>query len=195
MDVGSHVALALGCIACLAVSAHAAADEALRDKTLVVWAAPADLDQHGGSALTIDGWQGRFDGIVFAELSPRRWMAGSNGFARTHREQDAWPQETAPADTFVQIAIVYRGSEVEIYRNGEPYAAYALPNPPQAFDGSSVVMFGKRHLDVGLGDQTFGGRIADARIYAEPLDEATLAALEPGEASEPPPWAWWSLFP
>ena len=60
-----------------------AADEVpLTDKTLVVWAAPANLTQSGGTALTVnDTTIDRFDGIVFAELEPQVWMPGSNGFS------------------------------------------------------------------------------------------------------------------
>ena len=67
----------------------------LRDKTLVVWAAPANLEQRGGSALTIDAGQGLFDGIVFGEQTPRRWMPGSEGWRRTQPDQAEWPAETA----------------------------------------------------------------------------------------------------
>jgi hypothetical protein len=37
----------------------------IKDKTLVVWTAPANLQQRGGSALTIDDLNSHFDGIVF----------------------------------------------------------------------------------------------------------------------------------
>ena len=185
--------VAVGLLLCLAVCAQAGAQEPLRDKTLVVWAAPSDLDQQGGSALTIDGWHGKFDAIVFGELTPRRWMPGSNGFARTQREQNDWPAEDAPPDRFVQVAIVYRGNEIEMYRDGEPYAAYTMPSPPETFGPNSVVMFGARHLDVRDTGNSFRGTIKDARIYAEPLDQATIAALVPGEAGEPEPWAWWAF--
>jgi beta-fructofuranosidase len=38
------------------------------------------------------------------------------------------------------------------------------------------------------------GRIQDARIYAKPLDAATIAALVPGQAGAGlKPWAWWSF--
>ena len=40
----------------------------LADKTLVVWVAPANLTQRGGSALTIDDGRDNFDAIVFGEL-------------------------------------------------------------------------------------------------------------------------------
>src|SRR5207247_1035633 len=72
----------------------------LKDKTLVVWAAPANLTQQAGSALTIDDGQAHFDGIVFGEISPRKWMPGSDTFRRTLKEQGSWPDETADAKTF-----------------------------------------------------------------------------------------------
>ena len=60
----------------------------IKDKTLVVWTAPANLSQQGGSALTIDNLAGHFDGIVFGEIAKTKWMAGSNNFQRTEKEQD-----------------------------------------------------------------------------------------------------------
>jgi hypothetical protein len=38
------------------------------------------------------------------------------------------------------------------------------------------------------------GRIRDARVYAQPLDQATVAALQPGKPVEQvEPWAWWDF--
>jgi len=183
----------LACLACILLAAQAIAAEPLRDKTLVVWASPADLQQRGGSALTIDGWHGKFDAIVFGELCPRRWMPGSTGFLRTQREQQDWPAETAAAGTFVQIAVIYRGDRIEMLRDGEAYAAYTMPSPPVEFSPTSVVMFGARHLDVGNPKDSFHGTIQDARVYAEALDRDTIAALRPCDAGGPPPWAWWAF--
>lgn len=161
----------------------------LTDKTLVVWAAPANLAQHGGSALTIDDHQSHFDGIVFAERAPARWMAGSDYHRRTEPKQDAWPAETADAKTTVQIAIVYRGKEVAVYRDGVEYARHAIQQP-QSFGLDSFVLIGPRH--VGNGDH-FAGSIDDARIYACALTAGQIAALRPNEPSEPKPWAWWTF--
>lgn len=74
---------------------HAGDPGVLRDKTLVVWVAPANLAQRGGSALTIDNDRGAFDGIVLGELVPGKWMAGSDTFSRTERNQDSFPAESA----------------------------------------------------------------------------------------------------
>jgi hypothetical protein len=95
--------------------------EPIRDKTLVAWVAPANLTQRGGSALTLDDGLSHFDGIVFGELAPGKWMAGSDLWSRTKKDQAAFPVATADAKTFVQIAIVYRDTEITIYRNGKQY--------------------------------------------------------------------------
>src|SRR5579859_7589186 len=105
----------------------------LVDKTLVVWAAPANLEQRAGSALTLDDRASHFDGIVFGELTARKWMAGSDNFSRTSRKQDSWPEETVRPDEFVQIAVVYRGRQVEMYRDGEAYAQYEMTEEPHSF--------------------------------------------------------------
>ena len=107
-----------------------ASEPNLRDKTLVAWVAPAGLTQRGGSALTIDDVASHFDGIVFGELSPKRWMAGSDFFRRTKQDQAAWPEETADPRSVVQVAIAYKGQEVTIYRNGQRYAQYTMASPP-----------------------------------------------------------------
>lgn len=173
-------------------AAKPAAPPALGDKTLVVWAAPANLEQRGGSALTIDDLASHFDGIVFGELAAKRWTAGSDFLRRTHKEPGAWPAETADAATLVQVAIAYQGKEIAIYRNGERYAAYTMESPPQPFGPHSVVVIGKRHLDQG-DDARFAGSVADARIYDRALTADQVAALKPREPSDPKPWAWWTF--
>lgn len=183
-------------VAAFASATHVstAADEnRLTDKTLVVWVSPANLTQKGGSALTVnDTTADRFDGIVFAELAPRVWMAGSNMFRRTHRAQTDWPEETVAADQFVQVAIVYRGREVVIYRNGQLYARYTMGNEPCAFGPHTGILFGPRHLKQNV--ECFFGRIRDARVYGKPLDRATIAAMRPGEPVDGvEPWAWWDF--
>jgi beta-fructofuranosidase len=186
--------VALPCTALAsALAAQTPPDEPLRDKTLVVWASPRNLTQHGGSALTIDGRHGKFDAIVLGELCPARWMPGSTGFSRTQRDQEAWPQETAAPGEFVQIAIAYRGDTLAMYRNGQAYAAYQMPGPAASFGPDSVMMFGKRHLDVGQPADSFAGTIKDARIYAEALSAEAIAALRPGDPAGPEPWAWFDF--
>ena len=157
----------------------AAGETVLRDKTLVAWVAPANLTQRGGSVLTMDDRQSHFDGIVFGELAPARWMAGSDFHRRTEKKQDGWPAETADANTVVQIAIVYRGNEVTVYRNGREYSRHTIKSA-QTFGADSVVIIGPRHLE-GMQDR-FAGAVDDARIYDRALSTEQIAALKPKPA-------------
>jgi len=160
----------------------------IKDKTLVVWTAPADLQQRGGSALTIDNLDGRFDGIIFGELAPGKWMAGSDHFRRSQKDQEDYPKETAGKKTFVQIAIVYQGRKITIYRNGEKQTSYQIEKP-QTFSTQSIIMFGKRHLDTSA--EWYRGRIDDARIYDKALSTEQIANLKPNQLSDVKPVAWW----
>lgn len=171
----------------------AEAETLLRDKTLVAWVALDTLEQAGGSALTIETADGVFDGIVYGEVLAHRWMPGSNHYLRTDKNQNAWAAETAGPGDCVQVAIVYRGPDITMYRNGEPYAQYTAANPPATFGPHLTVLFGKRHLDAMDRERTLTGRIRDARIYDRPLDRAAIQALRPGQSGELKPWAWWSF--
>ena len=158
----------------------------LLDKTLVAWVAPAHLTQRGGSALTLENSSAHFDAIVYGEIEPGRWMAGSDSHLRSQRQQETWPAESSADDSFIQLAIAYRGREVSIVRNGVPYAHYTMENNPQPFSDRAHVLFGKRHLDVD-GGESFIGRIADARIYDRALDGDAIDALIMGDAGAEPP--------
>jgi len=161
------------------------------DKTLVAWAAPANLTQRGGSILTIQTGQ-EFDAIVFGEKAPRRWMAGSDHFRRTQDDQADYPAETADAGTLVQIAIVYDGNAIRLYRNGQPYADYRAENVHFLGIDNHIALFGLRHIGAGTG-KPFAGTVEDARIYARALTQAQIAALKPNEPSAIQPLAWWDF--
>ncbi len=166
----------------------------LTDKTLVAWVRLANLDQRGGSAMTIDNLTGGFDGLVYGELAPRRWMPGSDFFQRTPAESDqqTWPEETAISDELIQMAAVYRGCEIFLYRNGELYA-YHTSQAPLAFSSAFAVIFGLRHLGAYGGQVYLTGEIEEARLYAEPLTKSQLRALALGTASEGRLLGWWTF--
>lgn len=184
----NDVLVLLPTVALAVCASGATGQEVLRDKTLVVWAAPLDLEQRGGSALTIDNLDGRFDGVVLGEIEPGRWMPGSEYYRRTPQDQADWPVESR-TDGFVQIAIVYSGPSIAVYRDGAEYAQYEAGEPAAEFLPGAAVLFGRRHLDATTGD-SFHGRILDARLYSVALDPGDLRSLRPGEAPETP-WAWW----
>jgi len=192
-----------GALACALMSAVVAAGvlsaplvpaggSCLRHKTLVAWVAAATLAQRGGSALTLEDRGDHFDAIVFGELAPGKWMAGSDMFSRTQRDQSGVPAETAGPGTFVQIAIAYRGGQVAIYRDGRLLTQYAMPAPPREFGPDSLVLFGRRHRRQG-DSAHFGGRIADARIYDRALDAVELGTLRMDAEPALAPWAWWTF--
>jgi len=173
-------------------TAEGAEKTVIADKTLVVWAAPANLTQRGGSLLTIEKPGGVFDAIVLGELATSKWMAGSNTFSRTKKEQESFPIETADGETLVQIAIVYRGKQITIYRNAKQYADYTADGS-ERFPLDSVALLGLRHLGAKPNDRFFTGSIDDARIYDRALDAEQIVALEPNQPSDPEPLAWWDF--
>src|SRR4030042_1148186 len=164
----------------------------IANKTLVAWVAPANLTQRGGSVLTIEKSQGVFDAIVLGELATSKWMAGSNGFARTEKEQKRYPTETVEGQTLVQIPIVSKGKQITIYRNGSKYADYTA-SAAERFGGESIVLMGLRHVDAMPQNRFFSGSIDDARIYDVALDAEQIAALKPNQPSDPKPLAWWDF--
>ena len=161
------------------------------DKTLVAWVSPANLTQRGGGVLTLDDQAGNFDGIVFGELAPAKWMAGSNFYLRTQKEQRSYPAETADSKTTVQVAIVYHGTTVTLYRNGKQTAQYQIQRTLKFAPGAAAIL-GLRHFQAG-GGGFFAGTVDDARVYTEALNAEQIAALQPNEPSEPRPAAWFSF--
>ena len=166
------------------------ADAAKTDKTLVVWFAPADLTHRGGSVLTIQSGD-QFDGIVFGELQAGKWMAGSDFHKRTEKAQNKYIPETADSKTMVQMAIVYKGDEILIYRNGEGYASYQTKNIDLLSFENNIAVFGLRH--VGAAGGHISGAIEDARIYGKALTADEIGALRPNKKSQVTPYAWWDF--
>ncbi|HNQ90874.1 MAG TPA: GH32 C-terminal domain-containing protein [Verrucomicrobiota bacterium] len=171
----------------------ASGPEELRDKTLVAWVSPANLIQKGGSVLTLEKPGGVFDAMVFGELAPATWMAGSDGFRRTKQEQRDFPKETGPQAAPVQVAMVYSGRQITLYREGQQAATYTAGNAAERFGSDAWVLLGLRHLDAAPENRFFAGSIDDARVYGVALDAAQIAALKPNQASEPSPLAWWDF--
>lgn len=164
----------------------------IRDKTLVAWVALADTTQRAGSPLTLIDPEEHFDAIVFAELLPSKWMAGSDFFRRTQREQATWPTETAAPHQLVQLAIAYHDTQVALYRDGRPYAAYTI-DQPQTFDQDMSVLLGLRYVG-SMGEIGFlRGELEEARIYDVALDAETITSLKPNQASVPQPIGQWTF--
>ncbi len=148
----------------------------LQAKSLEVWLSLGDLRQTGGGAIgiqTLDG--GTFDSIVFGELEPARWMAGSNNFARTQSFEG--PPEREADQKTIQITVVYAtDGTITGYRNGQLYGEPYLGSTPVRFSaGKSQVVFGLRHGSAG-GNRMLAGVIDRARLYDRALTADEVAA-------------------
>jgi len=161
------------------------------DKTLVSWVTLDNTTQQSGSALTIQAGD-KFDGIVFGEKAEGKWMAGSNYYARTQGNQQANAVEKADAKTLIQMAIVYQGNQISIYRNGKPYASYEAGNIDLLSAKDNMAVFGLRHDGAGAG-QNLQGSIDDARIYDRALTAEEIRKLKPNKESAIKPYAWWTF--
>ena len=167
----------------------ASASAASPDKTLVSWVVLKDKNVRAGSVLTVQAGD-QFDGIVFAELAEGKWMAGSDHFKRTNKEQEDYPREEADGNTLVQMAIVYRGDQITVYRNGEKYASHKASNVDLLSLEQNYVVFGVRHVG---GNGQVAALIDDARIYDKALSQEEIQSLEPNKESSIKPFAWWDF--
>jgi len=174
-----------------AVFARHSAASAGTDKTLVSWVTLANTAQQGGSALTIQHGE-QFDAIVFGERAPGKWMAGSDFFQRTQRDQQVNSVEKGDGKWPIQMAIVYHGNRISIYRNTNLYASYQAGNIDLLSAKDNMAVFGLRHVGAGPG-QTLQGSIEDARIYDRALSAEELKTLVPKKESPIRLCAWWTF--
>ena len=166
-----------------------AAAEPLGDRTLVAWVVNADAEQRNVAPFTIQDGPSVFDALVYAEIRPRVWMAGSDYFHRTLRDQSREPED-GETGVLHRHAIVTRGREVELWRDDTLVSRHAIPGEAHAFPAGGAVLFGVHHLDM-LAAPRFRGEIEDARIYDRALGADEIRSLRPDAAGGPPPFAWW----
>ncbi|MBB76017.1 MAG: hypothetical protein CMJ75_16035 [Planctomycetaceae bacterium] len=145
----------------------------LQAKTLEAWVRLANLEQRGGSALTVQYLDGqKFDAIVFGEQQPRHWMAGSEGYLRS-RPFSASAETTTNAP--VHVAITYQtDGTVTAYRNGKPYGRAYRTSKPLVFPaGKWMVLFGLRH-GAPEAEKQMQGLLDCAQIYNRALTPAEV---------------------
>lgn len=148
----------------------------LAGKTLEAWVQLSSLDQRGGGVITVQTRNGTlFDSIVYGEREPGKWIAGSNGFART--EDLGGPAENQAQQQAVHVAATYSSDGViRFYRGGQPYGQSTNKGSLQTFDQSDAqILFGLRH---GLTSEDNGGRKLFARILAARLYDRALTPDE-----------------
>ena len=157
----------------------------ISEKTLVSWLRLDNLDEHGGSALTIDKTDKyEFDGIVYAQQQLYRWMAGSDNVSRYQAPNPGFAETTT--GELVQMAITYENSSgnahIKIYRNGSLIGDYTQGTLESWSGTNTVIVFGARHIPYS---STYAdwlvAHIEEARIYDGVLTQAQIQALNVGE--------------
>jgi len=187
---------------------------AIINKTLIAWIFLDSASQQGGSALTlIDpakrmdmtrfvGGGGsdlksinpeeKFDAIEFSELAPGGWITGSELSRPTLSSKVVRSEESVDTNTLLQIAIVYKGKKVYVYRNGKLCSTDKVFQP-HTFNKDMMVLIGLRY-NGKAGKQGFlSGAVEEARIYNVALDKSTISSLKPGILTGPKPYAQWTF--
>lgn len=151
----------------------------LRAKTLEAWVQLDGLGQRAGGVMTVESPGGdTFDSIVFAERTPRRWLAGSDFFHRTRDLRGSDEQQAHRRSVHVAITYAEDGT-VTAYRNGVPYGRSYRSNGPVAFEADAKVVFGLRHSPANP-SKRLRGRIHRARLYDRALTADEIAATSRG---------------
>ena len=133
------------------------------DKTLVAWTTLENLGQRGGGVLSIENPRNEFDGIVFGEAVPFRWTIGSDWGKRWCPTPERVALEDSKPSQMVQIAIVYSGSSIALYRNGVESVRYEKGVPVPYCIADTNVLLGTRHIPVP-GNGLFAGEIGRAHF-------------------------------
>ena len=155
----------------------------IREKTLEALVQIDGADQRGGGAISIETRNGvTFDAIVYGEQEPRRWMAGSNNFARTASFKA--PEEKDAFQNPVLITIVYQADGTIVgYRDGVQYGSSIRKSGIQSYKANEAeFVFGLRHKPTG-GNRNLKGKIFHAAFYDRALkpEEVAAAAGDPSK--------------
>jgi beta-fructofuranosidase len=159
------------------------------DKTLVAWVSIKNSNNLSGSVITIQDGD-RFDGIILSEEDGGKWVAGSEDNKRTKLEKGIPIEESDTTGELVQLAIVYKNSEILMYRNGELKSTYPAENIDLLSNDKNFAVFGMSHVG---GKAQMSEAIEDARIYSQALSETELKSLQPNNPSKVNPYAWWDF--
>lgn len=140
-----------------------------------------DLNQRRGAAMSLQTTNGvLFDGLVYAEREPQRWMSGSNNFART--DDFGGPAETAQNVRIHLIVTYSKDGTIACYRNGVLYGRPYKASVQEFQAGESQILLGLRHGTGVSPGRMLKASIFEARFYARILtaDEVQLAASAAG---------------
>ena len=157
----------------------------LREFSLEVQVQLDNGNQTGGGAMSLQRSDGKvFDGIVYAEVSSRTWLTGSDKHARTASFGGSEDMEADKRP--VRMIMVYKADGTTIaYRDGKPYGKPINKGRVHYQKGKAQVVFGSRHgLSPGGRGRSLTGRIFEARLYDRALTPQEAAAASSGTLLE-----------
>ena len=146
------------------------------EKTLEVRVLLKTLQQAGGGAISLQTRDGNvFDAIVYGELEPARWMAGSEGFQRTLSFRGL-AEDRADQEAVVITQVYQADGTVLAYRNGQPYGNPIRKEAAVKYAaGQAQILFGLRHgTEIG-GNRMLTGTILSAKLYDKALTPEEVA--------------------
>jgi len=153
----------------------------IKEKTMEAWVQLDDLNQRGGGVMSLQDQSGTiFDAIVYGEQASKKWLAGSNVFART---QDLRGEvETDAQKEWVHVALRYQvDGTITAYRNGVQYGKPYRSDGPITFGANNGhLLFGNRHGSPS-GNRLLKGQIAKARFYDRALSSEEIRASFDGD--------------
>jgi hypothetical protein len=152
----------------------------ITDKTLMVWMELQNFSNQvsQGSAMTIDRvMSDHFDGIIYGEQTPDKWMNGSSFWSRTQAFSPGYTETTL--NNLIQLAISYDhigGGQMSVtgYRNGVVMGSYVTSNASSWSAGDAEVLFGIRHTGGLSGPGALDALISEARLYDTALTQAEI---------------------
>ncbi len=144
-------------------------------KTLEAWVKLDNLDQRGGSAISVQNVDGgQFDAIVFGEREPRRWMSGSNSYTRS--KSFGGREEIDAKSGFVHIAMTYaEDGAITAYRNGKLYGKTYRTGRSKYLAKNHQVLFGLRHGNSAGAGRMLAGQVDRAQLYDRVLSAEEIA--------------------
>ena len=157
----------------------------LREFSLEVQVQLDNGNQTGGGAMSLQRSDGKvFDGIVYAEVSARTWLTGSDKHARSASFGGSEDMEADKRP--VRMIMVYKADGTTIaYRDGKPYGKPINKGRVHYQKGKAQVVFGSRHgLSPGGRGRSLTGRIFEARLYDRALTPQEAAAASSGTLLE-----------
>jgi hypothetical protein len=148
------------------------------------------LDFSGTAKYTVEAWVNptsynvnpdHGSGIVskFNKGIATQWeiFMSTNGYVYADREVAPWVATSSapiPTNTYTHLAMVYDGSVLWLYVNGQVSGSTNMPSSATNVSTNVLVTIGANYYSNALGISTFPGRIDEVRIWNTNVSQATI---------------------